>query len=206
MAIYKANVCNQFTQVPNDTLQDSSITFEAKGLLVMILSLPSNWEIHKEWLQKQSPKCGRDKLTRLIKELTDSGYMIKKPRRSEDGKTLAGYDWFVYPVNQLQANKINASSGILKTSRPDNQAVGKPATTNKHINKETSKSVNSTQTENFSNKVITELLSDNLPESKLRYAQLKIKEYEDRFPQSESVADCWSYVVQAINHQSNLTG
>jgi len=94
MAIYKAKVQSEFAQIPNSTAQDSRLSFEARGLLVMMLSMPDTWVIHKEWLIKQSPKCGRDKMTRLLKELIDLGYMIKKPRH-EKGQ-LNGVDWIVY--------------------------------------------------------------------------------------------------------------
>ena len=59
---------------------------------------------------------------------------------------------------------------------------------------------------NFSERVMAELLADHLPEHKHRYAQLKIEEYQERFPESGSVADCYGYVVQAVTHQINLTG
>lgn len=77
-----------------------------------------------------------------------------------------------------------------------------------------SKSVNNTReaqilnTEeiSFADRVMAELLADNLPASKKRYADLKIREYQERFPDSLSVADCWAYVVQAVSHQHGLTG
>lgn len=136
MAIYKSDTANQFTQIPNETLQDASLSFEAKGLLVLILSLPENWEIHKTWLQKQTPKCGQDKLKRILKEISDSGYMVKKPKKLENGR-LSGWDWFVYPVKQLQANETSTSTVGVKTRSTVSSFDGGPATTNKHINKQT---------------------------------------------------------------------
>lgn len=62
------------------------------------------------------------------------------------------------------------------------------------------------QSENFSDRVMAELQSDHLPEHKYRYAKMKISEFQERFPESTSVADCWAYVVTAVNHQINLTG
>ena len=102
----------------------------------------------------------------------------------------------------------------------DQVTTGQNDQTFNKINKEIySKSVNNTrETKNFeseqnkqsfSDKVMTELhvaTSGELSKSKRHYAQLKIQEYKDRFPSSESVADCWAYVVQAINHQYKLTG
>ena len=214
MGIFKAKLSDQFTKIPNETLQDTALSFEAKGLLVLILSLPENWEIHKSWLQNQAPKCGQDKLKRLLKELTETGYMVKKVKQSENGK-LAGWDWYVYPEKQLQPAKIAASTVGVKNRPSVKPSVGKTGTTKKHRYKETeSKSVTVTrvrdfsadQSENFSDRVMTELQSDNLPVHKYRYAKMKISEYQERFPGSTSVADCWSYVINAVKHQISLTG
>lgn len=214
MGIFKARLSDQYTQIPNETLQDTSLSFEAKGLLVLILSLPENWEIHKSWLQKQAPKCGQDKLKRLLKELTDTGYMVKKVKQSENGK-LAGWDWFVYPEKQLEAAKIETSTVGVKNRPTVKPSDGKSGTTNKHRYKETiSESVTVARarnfpvdrSENFSDRVMAELQSDHLPEHKYRYAKMKISEFQERFPESTSVADCWAYVVTAVKHQINLTG
>lgn len=139
MAIYKAKPANPFTQIPNTTLQDISLSFEAKGLLVLILSLPEDWEIHKTWLRAQSPKCGRDKLDKSLKELQVLGYMRKEVKRGEGGK-LEGYDWFVYPEKQLEATETVASTGTLKNRIPVKPVNGESPTTNKHINKQTNSS------------------------------------------------------------------
>lgn len=124
MAIFKAKVKNNFTTLVNNTVQDKNLTFEATGLLAFLLSLPDDWEIVKEWLMDQKQKCGRDKLTRMIKELETQGYVVKKIKQDEQGK-LKGYDWFVYPEPQI----TRAEPGVLKNRRPDNPATGKPATT-----------------------------------------------------------------------------
>jgi len=120
MAIFKAVVHSEYAQIPNSTLQDKSLTFEARGLLAMLLSLPEDWEIHKSWLQGQSVKCGRDKLTRMLKELQDSGYVRKKMNQRDDGK-FSDIDWLVYPTAQL------------KTRSTENPSDGKPATTKETI-------------------------------------------------------------------------
>jgi hypothetical protein len=96
MAIFKAKVESQFAVIPNAALQDQNLSYEATGLLAMMLSLPDNWEIHKSWLQKQKLKCGRDKLTAIMNELIDNGYVRKVIKQTEDGK-LNGVDWLVYP-------------------------------------------------------------------------------------------------------------
>jgi hypothetical protein len=120
MAIYKAVVENNYAVIPNETLQDQSLTFEARGILCLLLSLPADWEIHKSWLQKQAPSCGRDKLTRILGELQKAGYLRRQSRQGESGK-MDGVDWYVYPTAQLE-NRMT-----------ENPSCGKPATTKETV-------------------------------------------------------------------------
>lgn len=116
MAIFKAKVESNFTTLPNETIRDPRLTFEATGLLSFMLSLPDDWEIHKSWLEKQKGGCGRDKLTRIMNELITCGYVVRKPRQDDKGK-MQGVDWFVYSTDQLK-NRIT-----------ENPSDGKPVTT-----------------------------------------------------------------------------
>lgn len=129
MPIYKANTTRNFTTLFNHTIQDTSLTFEASGLLHLLLSMPSDWEIKKSWLQIQKKKCGRDKLTRMIKELIDTGYVIKKTKHDEAGK-LTGVNWYVFPTPQTDATVE------LKNRPTEKPSDGKTATT-KETDKQT---------------------------------------------------------------------
>lgn len=141
MAIYKAKVPSHFAIIPNETAQDLQLSFEARGLLTLMLSMPEDWAIHKEWLIKQSPKCGRDKMTRILRELIDCGYVVKKAAHV-DGQ-FAGVDWIVY---------AEPHSVELKTRRTEKQSDCKSNTI-----KETS-----LQRNNSTKKDITDTLSGEL--------------------------------------------
>ena len=66
MAIFKSKLSENYVTLPNATIQDVDLSWEARGLLAFMLSLPSDWAIHKSWLGEQSAACGRDKLNRII--------------------------------------------------------------------------------------------------------------------------------------------
>ena len=106
MAIYKAKVESNYTIIPNATAQDKTLSFESRGLLALMLSLPDNWQIHKSWLESQSPSCGRDKLTRIMGELQDKSYIRKSNKRNQSGQ-MDGVDWFVYPTAQLKTRSTD---------------------------------------------------------------------------------------------------
>ncbi|MCL1124213.1 hypothetical protein [Shewanella surugensis] len=122
MAIYKANVSQEFTVIPNLTTQDKLLSFEARGLLGFMLSLPVNWKFNNEWLQSQSPNCRKDKLSRILKELQLANYLQKQLVRDEKGH-IVDTDWLVYPTAITQI--ITEGRKTRPTGKPN---VGKSAT------------------------------------------------------------------------------
>jgi hypothetical protein len=87
-----------FLIVSNTPVQDKRLTWEARGLLVYLLSLPSDWEIRVSHLQKQGGKrkdgenqgTGRDALRRMLRELQEFGYASgvgrERQERGERGR------------------------------------------------------------------------------------------------------------------------
>lgn len=139
MAFYKAATSQPFTIIANELLQDTTLTSEATGLMAFMLSLPDDWKYSQQWLQKQKQKLGRDKLARIIKELEQAGYIVRKHKQDAKGK-MAGHDWVIYPTKQLQPSNDGGLAESLKTRHSVNPSLGKTVTTNKHINKETADS------------------------------------------------------------------
>jgi len=82
MAIFKSKLSENYVTLPNVTIQDIELSWEARGLLAFMLSLPADWAIYKEWLAEQSAMCGKDKLNRILDELIASGYLVKQQKRS----------------------------------------------------------------------------------------------------------------------------
>lgn len=142
MSVIKYKATGLFCTLPNSTAQDKRLSAEARGVLLFMASLPDDWDFYKEWLQKQFPKMGRDKLTRVMKELQEFGYLTKTPKRLEDG-TVKGFDWEVRVMPKELEEGISSlsteSTVQLKNRRPVKPSDGKPAATKEILNtKETS--------------------------------------------------------------------
>jgi len=102
MAILRTNKRDNFTILPNSTLQNVRLSWEARGLLAYLLSLPANWQIHMSELVERAPS-GKDKLTRIVKELTEKGYIIKAHLRGERGRFA---DWVYDVFDEPQAATV----------------------------------------------------------------------------------------------------
>ena len=159
---------------------------------------------------------------KLIKELKEAGYIFQVQKREESGKFSTG-DYLVFRSLEDAAWYAESleNTGVEPCTKK-RDAVKRDTVncelTNKEVNKETEKqkvsqstarareTFSANESGNFSERVMAELMVDHLPVHKHRYARLKIEEYQERFPESGSVADCYGYVVQAVTHQINLTG
>lgn len=102
--------------------EDSSISFEARGLLIFLLGKPDSWQVSIAHLAKESPS-GKDKIARMLKELRDAGYVKCEQNRGDSGK-LAGYVYTVFETKQ-QSNSPETENPVTAEKSPE---PGKPDT------------------------------------------------------------------------------
>ena len=84
---------NRFAQIDRTALNDSSLTWQAKGLLAYMLSMPDDWSYYVTELSKHS-KSGRDATSTALNELIKAKYVYRIAKRDK-GK-FKGYDYFVF--------------------------------------------------------------------------------------------------------------
>ena len=75
---------NGFTQVSNAMLEDTRLSWRAKGLLCYMLSRPDNWKINKTDLYKKATE-GRDAMQKSLDELKKLGYLHIYAQKNEKG-------------------------------------------------------------------------------------------------------------------------
>ena len=75
---------HKYVAINNALARDSKITFEARGLLLYLLSHQDNWTINRQDIINSSPS-GKKKIDRVIHELIDAGYLEKMSRRRLEG-------------------------------------------------------------------------------------------------------------------------
>lgn len=115
-----------YTVLPNQILRDDSLTLQAKGLFCMMASFPEGWDFTIKGLATVAG-CGRDKISAALRNLEDSGYLLREQGHSEMGQFSANL--FV-----LYDEKIAPLTGFPATGKP---STGKPLTENPtQINKE----------------------------------------------------------------------
>jgi DNA-binding MarR family transcriptional regulator len=76
--IVKARHKSEFLQINNETIQDSGLSWAARGLLAYLLSLPDNWEPHLRDLITRSAVDGRRRTEAALNELIQAGYVVKE--------------------------------------------------------------------------------------------------------------------------------
>lgn len=74
-----------FVVLYRSAAQDARLSLEARGLLVMMSSLPDNWSYSETGLASKAG-CGRQKVNRILRELIDAGYLLREQRHGERGK------------------------------------------------------------------------------------------------------------------------
>jgi len=106
MSVIRVVKSDNFTILINDTLRDERLSLEATGLLVRLLSRPSDWMVRFESLKRES-RVGRDKLRRILQELSTTGYLVRRRVRHRNGK----FQWMTEVHEAPQTSDWKSVSG-----------------------------------------------------------------------------------------------
>ena len=98
--INKSKLTEKFSTVPNALIQNFIVSLEARGLLVYLLSLPTDWKLNIKDLSKKN-NLGENMIRKLVNELIECKYIIRVQDRVKNG-TFKSFDYFIYDTPQTQ--------------------------------------------------------------------------------------------------------
>ena len=83
--IYRSSKHTNYSVINNEVLRREDLSWKAKGIMCYVLSLPDDWEIYLEELEKHATD-GRDSFRSGWRELINKGYVVTYQDRGESGK------------------------------------------------------------------------------------------------------------------------
>lgn len=108
----------------NYHLRDNTISFKAKGILSMFLSLPKNWNYSVSGLAAIS-KEGKNGILSGLKELEATGYLERHRYRNERGR-LGDSEYVIYEIPPHRRPVLaTPEQGLPKLEKPDSTADAK---------------------------------------------------------------------------------
>ena len=78
----------RFTTISNDLINNKAVSWEARMVMIYLLSKPEGWIIRSSDLVSQSP-AGRDKVASILKELGENQYLYRWAEKVDRGR----FEW-----------------------------------------------------------------------------------------------------------------
>lgn len=111
----------RFTSVSNEIINNKEMSWEARGLLIYLLSKPEGWIVRNNDLIKQSP-AGRDKVASIVQELARNGHIFRWQCRETDGRIEWKSEIFESPEEMREWRQENPDiADPSRKSTPNNQ-------------------------------------------------------------------------------------
>lgn len=89
----------RYTAIANECLEDSRLSWDARGVLAYLISRPEGWKIRRSHLKKIG-NCGEHKISRIFRELEETGYLTRRwPQDAAGHFTGEVIDIHEYPEN-----------------------------------------------------------------------------------------------------------
>lgn len=96
MAVFRVNKNKNYTVMSNYHLKDANMSFKAKGLLSMMLSLPDDWDYSIKGIISIS-KENKTSIQSTLKELEENKYLKRTRKQNEKGQFGYIYDIYEKP-------------------------------------------------------------------------------------------------------------
>lgn len=134
MGTLRNELKSNFTQIPNQLLFDSRISFGARILFCYLASKPNNWKIiNQDIIDTLQVSC--DSIAKYFKELLNVGWISREREIDEHGQFCGGYDYTVY----------------YKPNLPKKSELEKTPNKEKVLIRKKSENINNTKTTNNTN-------------------------------------------------------
>ena len=114
--VHREEHSESFTVIDNYVLQNINLSWEARGFMAYLLSLPNDWSFTVRGLVKQTGSS-KNVIMRLMNELKDAGY-IKLERKKDKNGRFTQSTWHIYEVPC--ENHIIQTRNTVKTEHGEN--------------------------------------------------------------------------------------
>jgi hypothetical protein len=105
MAIIRVEKRNNYTVVDNTFIRDKNLSLKAKGLMLLMLSLPPEWDFSVAGLSAIC-KEGMTAIRGSLKELEENRYLVRERRNNEKGYFV--YEYILTEIPQPYNGNMHA--------------------------------------------------------------------------------------------------
>lgn len=116
------NPDNPYVMLNKTALEDSNLSFKAKGIFAYLMSKPDNWKCQVKDLENNSAD-GRDSVRSGLRELRKHGYLIKRALRDQSGK-ITEWEERLFETPQEYVKEIFKEQQIKKDAINGNPVSG----------------------------------------------------------------------------------
>jgi hypothetical protein len=132
LVIHRSRHAQEYVVVPNSIARNTELSFTARGLLVMLLSLPPEWHLTTDALAEDNPG-GRKLIRAAMKELRAASYVVLCTSRAENGRLSRHLEVFDTPQPSATRLAFGATSGNNASPQVAPNATRPAATRVAHI-------------------------------------------------------------------------
>jgi helix-turn-helix protein len=132
---------SNYTVVSNAMLNDEKLSAECLGVLAYLIGKPDDWEVRPENLSNRFG-CGRDRIYRIINDLIEAGYIIRRRIRDEKTKRWSVQEYTVMDEPLPENTEVEDSeheSPVQAEPFPENPTQQKKDSTNNRKSQRTDK-------------------------------------------------------------------
>jgi hypothetical protein len=88
---------DRWVVIDQAVVRNRNLSYRARGVLTVLLSMPDNWSLTSEWLTAMGTE-GRDAIRAALNELEEAGHMVRHKAQNEHGHWYTRWVVYEHPV------------------------------------------------------------------------------------------------------------
>lgn len=130
LAIIRVQKKSNYTVVDNTFIRDMNLSIKAKGLMLLMLSLPPEWDYSVAGLSAIC-KEGMTAIRGALKELEETGYLIRERRNNEKGYFV--YEYILSEIPEPYNGNLHTVEECAEDTHTENRTQINKEVSNKDI-------------------------------------------------------------------------
>lgn len=106
MSVLKQDSKDNFTQIPNEAIEDNEIKPIAFRLYCYLRSRPNNWKINNADIMRKLEIGSKNTIAKYFNQLINAGWITREPSKDQNMNFTGGYDYRIYQEKQNK-NEVN---------------------------------------------------------------------------------------------------
>jgi len=136
MTILKKSLTSNFTQIPNEAIEDMELSAIAFRMYAYLISRPDNWKVNNTDIKKRLGIKSNETMSKYLHQLINAGWLFREKTKDSKNRFTGGYSYYIFDKKNPNSENflIRKKSKLEKNPKHSNTDFNTNTNSNNNTN------------------------------------------------------------------------